>query len=389
MPSLLIFSEYFSDFLLTLPQTTLAVLLQVSCDASSGQYSLQAVGVHCHVLTALQVLALPPSLQAPAPAAAARAAKLAEAAAVPLPPVERRLGGSSSSSRRALQQQQEVGVPVTGGEGRSAAAAISQEAAAAAGAEAARQMRQLVEAGLRGICLDEAGMVEFAWTRQRTAPARWLRTVAGVPLGARAAGGSLQVLPGGSSSNSSKQGAKGSVRGFVELLPGEMAEEDGLPVHWVVEPRPGRGAAVVAASKTGRVLHLQRLTAAEGRLLLALQDVLLMHPLTGPMVLGRQQLLEQQLQGRDGVVLGPSGVEGQVQAEAVGLHARRLGVVDAQVLGLFLLLPYDMQLLLLDSVLPQHGRGWCGGVQGVVSGEAQLLQDGLRCRLQLLHLLQP
>lgn len=275
-----------------------------------------------------------------------------------------------------------------GGGGRSAAAVSPQEAAAA-DAEAVRQMRQLVEAGLRGICLDEAGVVEFAWARQRMAPARWMRTVASVPLGARAAGGSLQVLPGGSSSSSSSmQGAKGSVRGFSELLPGEGPEEDGLPVHWVVEPRPGRGAAVVAASRTGRVLHLQRLTATEGRLLLALQDVLLTHPLTSRMVLGRQQLLEQQLQGRDGVVLGPGGVEGQVQSGPVGMHTRRLGVVDAQVLGLFLLLPYDMQLLLLDSVLPQQGRGWCG-VQGAVSSEAQLLQDGLRCRLQLLHLLQP
>jgi hypothetical protein len=56
-----------------------------------------------------------------------------------------------------------------------------------------------------------------------------------------------------------------------------------------------------------------------------------------------------------------------------------MGAVDGSLLRMFLCLPYQLQLLLLDSVLGQLQ----GYSQEVSVGERQMLQDGIRCRLQL------
>lgn len=406
-----------------------------------GQYSLQAVGMHCDVRRTSQAVWLPPVLMPPATAAAVRAVQLAEAAAAPLLPASSsgtatgqaglthgQAAGSSSSGGVAAgpapqhveqQQQQQSGA----GRGRAvdAAAAASGDAGAAC-----KQVQQLLEAGMRGVGLDDGGaVVEFGWARQRTAPARWLQTAACVQLGGSAAAGSLQVLAGGAEQRPVGSGSCGQAAAvgvglqglqsagaaaglqsdlggrFQGLLPRAAPEEDGVPQHWAAAGQLGlaRGPAILAASHSGRVLQLQRLPPGEGQLLLRLQDVLLRHPLTSSMVLGRQQgdsrkaatsssSLQPQQERSEGFAAASSVLASDMQGagaaaangrvEVVGLPPRKLGVIDGELLSTFLALPYQMQLLLLDSALPPAGGG--GGDMLLV----MLLQEGLRCRLQQL-----
>jgi hypothetical protein len=166
-----------------------------------------------------------------------------------------------------------------------------------------------------------------------------------------------------------------------QLLPGQPGQQDGLPLHWCgLRTQPARAAAaVVAAAADGSVLHMVRLPAAEGQLLWALQQVLLRHPLTSNLVLGGRErlLLAEQSQGN--VLQGVSAAGGR---PAVGITPRQLGMVDANILRLFLMLPYPLQQLLLDSMIAGQGQRIGAGGRGSPGG--QLLLDGLRCRLQTL-----
>ena len=134
-------------------------------------------------------------------------------------------------------------------------------------------------------------------------------------------------------------------------------------------------------------------------------DVLLHHPLTSSMVVGRQQLLRskqhlgqqlppdsEQATGGGTAQSSAAAAGSQQQQHPVGLPPAQLGVVDAGLLGLFLALPYRLQLLLLDSSMQQLAGGLADGADsstrwGAASSRspgAMLLQDGLRCRLQQL-----
>lgn len=353
----------------------LLLRVQVNLHAATGQYSLQPIGMHCDVRQVSQVMCLPQALQPPAPAAVARTVKLAEASTAPLPAAgHRRQGQQQSLTAAATAIAAVVGGRASG----------NQLPAAKDGS--LNQVQQMLEAGLRGLCLDEEGaVVEFGWARQRTVPAKWMRTLTCVPLGGRAAAGSLHAVGSSLAASCGKQpqrpqqpqGAR-----LTELLPGQPAEQDGLPWHWLPLTHCRTAPAVVAAAANGRVVCLQRLPAAEAHLLSALQQLLLRHPLTSSMILGRRHLLpeepaQQQLGQQTAAAAGaPSSSKGQ----PVGLTPRQLGVVDAKVLSVFLCLPYRMQQLLLDS------SAWqvcCRGGDPHICGAAQL-QDELRCRLQLL-----
>jgi hypothetical protein len=327
--------------LLCLPfPLTLDSCTQINLHAATGQYSLQPMGVHCDVRQVCQVLCLPQELQPAAPAAAVRAAKLAEAASAPL--------SAAVSGQPAQQghQHKAVGAEACGTQqedvagGSSSGQAAAAAAAADAAAEGLKQVQQLLEAGLRGLCLDEAGaVVEVGWAKQRTVPAKWLHNAACIPLGGRAATGSLQLIGCGGGTQQPPQ--QQQQRRLAELLPGYPAQQDGLPLHWL----PAGSAAVVAAAAHGSVLRLQRLPAAEGRLLSALQAELLQHLLTRGMLLG--------------------AAAGQAQHE----------VVDARVFAALFCLPYPAQLLVLQSCAVSAG---CWPQQ---PGGVQLLLDGVRSRL--------
>lgn len=369
---------------------------QVNVHASTGQHSLQPVGVHCDVRPVSQVMVLPAALQPPAPSAVRRAVKLAEAAAAPLPiapssapaaqQAQQQGVAGSSSAVEDMQQDQELQEQLWEEHLHAAAGVPSLPAAAVMDAETAQQVQQMVEAGLRGMCLDDRGaVVEIGWARQRTVPARWLHTNACMPLGGKAAYGSMHVVGDGGAGCSSRTELQ-PVPPVTQLLPGSPPTHDGVPLHWLVTSpwlsasggggcadASGAAASVVAAAVSGRVLHLQRLPAAEGRVLHALQRALLSHPLT------RQMLLAAGAdQRQDNMSCNTAAAAGALGA---------CGVVDASVLCVLLVLPYRLQLLLLDSVVA------CGGVGGAESGvaavgadedERRLLVDGLRCRLQLL-----
>jgi hypothetical protein len=362
--------------------------LQVNLHVATGQYSLQPVGMHCDVRQVPQVLCLPQALQPAAPAAVVRAAKLADAMSMLLSAPG---DGSQQHSDKGLRSQQQpqraAGVAAADGAGAVGGMGMRQQevergggsqpavTAAAASADAAgvEQLQQMLEAGLHALCLDEDGaVVEFGWARQRTVPARWMRTTACMPLGGTAAVGSLHVVPGSAGGGAAAaQQQQGEGKRLVQLLPGDPAERDGLPLHWLGFSHPDRAAAVIAAAANGSVTCLQRLPAAEGQLLLALQQVLLQHPLTSGMVLGGQQLLKQE-QAQQQVRQKTASPA----ATAAAPTGARGSIVDAKVLSVFLCLPHRVQLLLLDSAL------WPAA--GADSVHACLLQDGLRCRLQTL-----
>lgn len=364
-------------------------MLQVNLHAATGQYALQPVGSHTDVRQASQVLCLPHALQPPARAAVMKAAALAQAssASLPLAPMTPEQHGRQRTAQRQQhhqqnapagpaehQQQQQPDVGRRGG----------NRPAPAADDERLKQVQQMMEAGLRGLCLDEAGaVVEFGWARQRNVPAKWLRTTACIPLPGKAANGSLQTVgeecwPYGVLSQPG-QWPRGTTQ-LTQLLPGQPGQQDGLPLHWCGLPaQPARAAAaVVAAAADGTVLHMVRLPAAEGQLLWSLQQLLLRHPLTSNLVLGGKERLVLAEQSQGNVQL--HGVSAAGGRPAVGITPRQLGMVDANILRLFLVLPYPLQQLLLDSVTAGQGQRSGGG--GSPGG--QLLLDGLRCRLQLL-----
>jgi hypothetical protein len=347
--------------------------------------------MHYDVRHVPQVLCLPQVLRPAAPAAVVRAAKLADAMSTLLSAPGDGLQEPSVEDVRSQQPQRDADVAAADGAGAMGAMRMRQgvvgrgggsqsvTAAAVASADAGGmvQLQRMLEAGLHALCLDEAGaVVEFGWARQRTVPARWMRTTACMPLGGKAAVGSLHIVSGsaGGGAAAAEQQHSESKR-LVQLLPGDPAERDGLPLHWLRCWHPDRAAAVIAAAANGSVTCLQRLPPAEGQLLLALQKVLLQHPLTSGMLLGGQRLLEQeQVQEQLRKKTASSAAAAAAAAAAAG---SRGGVVDAKVLSVLLCLPHRLQLLLLDSsaLLPQAGAD---------TGHACLLQDGLRCRVQTL-----
>lgn len=172
-----------------------------------------------------------------------------------------------------------------------------------------------------------------------------------------------------------------------EALPCQLAEQDGVPSHWLGYPHSNAAASVVVAAASGSVVQLQRLSGPEGELLMTLQQVLLRHPLTSALVLARGQVaggeqqqgqLQQQQVPQKGWML-PGGSIWGPGGSSVGLGRAPSGAVDGSLLRIFLCLPYQLQLLLLDSVLGQLQEY----SRKVRDGEWQMLQDGIRCRLQL------
>jgi hypothetical protein len=268
-------------------------------------------------------------------------------------------------------------------------------AAAAEEAERAKQVlfvQEMAEAGLRGLCLDDAGaVVEFGWARQRSVPAKWMRSLACMPLPGQAARGSMSVTRGSSCCVGGWQSGLAGLANpqqqqqqrLSEVLPRQRAEPDGMPGHWLGYPYSNAAASVVVAAASGSVVQLQRLSGVEGELLATLQQLLLRHPLTRALVLARGQVVgceqqQGQLQQQQRSLeswMKPGGPK----AASVGLGRAPMGAVDGSLLRMFLCLPYQLQLLLLDSVLGQLQ----GYSQEVSVGERQMLQDGIRCRLQL------
>jgi hypothetical protein len=217
-----------------------------------------------------------------------------------------------------------------------------------------------------------------------------------MPLCGLAAG--LQVLPAaaGHTAGSSSSGADWFCRSLYALL-----DNEDIQLHWqnplaaaaasgvsppipasTSDDTPGAAAAAgsavaaagvaassaVAASKDGTVLHLQKLPAQEGRLLLHLQQLLLQHPLTHGLCIGADNVLHEQQQ-----------LAGNAQAVPA-----RLGAVDGRVLQQLLLLPRELQLLLLHSAgLRQCLPGRLAKALQVPELQQAVL-DAVLCRLQVL-----
>jgi hypothetical protein len=337
---------------------------QVEVQTESHQVSIQAVAAHDDVRPVSQVACLPP-LPELSPAKAAAAAAAAAAA-------KQRTGSNRGGSN------------------------------AANGPEAVDPARVAAVARVHGVCLDSRGyLLEVSWAKQRVVPVKCLSTVSCVPLNGIAAG--MQVLPvAGSDSASSSSSADWFCRSLYALL-----DNEDIQLHWqnplaaaaaangastfaanaFDDFTAGSGAAAAAAaagsavaaagvaassaiatSRCGAVLHLQKVHAQEGRLLLYLQQLLLQHPLTRGLCIGADHVLHEQLQ-----------LAGNAQAVPA-----RLGAVDGRVLQQLLLLPGELQLLLLQSA----GLGEC--LPGRLAKALQLPElqrvvlDAVLCRLQVL-----
>jgi hypothetical protein len=128
-------------------------------------------------------------------------------------------------------------------------------------------------------------------------------------------------------------------------------------------------SSAIVASRSGAILHLQKLPAQEGRLLLHLQQLLLQHPLTRGLCIGAEHVLhEQQQLAGNGRAADPA----------------RLGAVDARVLQQLLLLPGELQQLLLHSAaLGQCLPGRLAKALRVPELQ-QVVFDAVLCRLQVL-----
>jgi hypothetical protein len=336
---------------------------QIEVHPETGQVGITAVAAHDDVRPTAQVACLPP-LPGLSTCSAAAAAAAADAAA------KKPTGNSSSSRGAASNGLSELDV-----------------ARAAAVARA------------HGLCLDSRGfVVEVSWAKQRTVPVKCLQTLACIPLDSSAA--SMQVLPVAAGSGSGTTGSSSSSAAdwFCRSLYALLDNED-IQLHWqnplaagsaaaaaacsnaADGPHAGAAAAgsavaaagvaassAVVASRSGAVLHLQKLPAQEGRLLLHLQQLLLQHPLTRGLCIGAEHVLHEQQQ-----------LAGNNQAVPA-----RLGAVDGRVLQQMLLLPGELQQLLLRSA----ALGQClPGRLAQALRVSELQQagiDAVLCRLQVL-----
>jgi hypothetical protein len=338
---------------------------QIEVNSGTGQVTMHAVAAHDDVRPCAQVACLPP-LPGLSNGSAAAAATAAAA--------KNRTGSSSSSRGVASHDVSDLQV---------------DRAAAVAAAH--------------GLCQDSRGYVlEVSWAKQRVVPVKCLQTLACIPLDGSAA--SMQVLPaagGTGSSSSSSCAADWFCRSLYALL-----DNEDIQLHWqnplaaaaaasagaacsnaADSPHAGAAAAAagsaaaaagvaassaVVASRSGAVLHLQKLPAQEGRLLLHLQQLLLQHPLTRGLCIGAEHVLHEQQQQQ----LAGNGA-------AVNFPAR-LGAVDARVLQQLLLLPGELQQLLLHSA----GLGQClpGRLARAlrVPELQQAVFNAVLCRLQVL-----